>query len=804
MLKNYLKIAWRNLLKNKIFTLANIVGLTCAFAVAILLTMTALFELSYDQFHENKDSAYQLYLSNQTPRGPEISVSNPVPLAPALKEEVAGIKHIARSVSEDVLITYNSKELSLDAEYVDPSFFDIFTYPTLMGNSKNPLPNNNSVGITEKGAKKIFGTTDNVIGKTVSLKIGREEQPFTIASVLKDAPSNSSVDFEIVVPFETHPEYLSSKDRWDSQFHPIYLQLEKEVTVAQFEKNTIPFTALHYKGGIESDIRDGAVPDADGRYKQFHLMPITDRHFASYTTGAAKVDRVFPFMILGIAFVIIFIVSANFINMNIALGEKRLKEIGMRKTLGAIKKQLFFQFWLESLFVFALSLLMGMVISNLLLNPFKTLFNTKASFADVIQPGVVILFGLAIFTVTLIAGGYPALLMSKLGTLRALKGKMEVGKNRLRNSLIVLQFAIAILLITGTLVLHGQIEFMRNKDLGYNKEQVISIPLNGKKNGYSVVELLRDELKNNPDVLSVSGADNNLGKGRDGSLSSSMMGFDYKGRGVVTNALTVDYDYAKTLDLQLVAGRMFNRDFATDSLSLVINESMAKQLGEEDPLSITIPMDDNVTYSIIGVVKDYNFQDISRKIQPLTLFMNKDWDLYYAYVKVAPKNIAKSFDAIKNAWEKVEPQAEFLGSFLDENVDRTFKREKTMATIITSGSILGILLSCIGLFAISMLVVAQRTKEIGVRKVVGASVSSVALLLTKDFLKLVGIAFVIATPIAWYFLNEWLQNYASHVSLSPLFFIGAGLLATFIAFVTVGTRTVKAASANPVKSLRTE
>ncbi|MEC7264139.1 MAG: FtsX-like permease family protein [Bacteroidota bacterium] len=804
MIKNYLKIAWRNLTKNKVFTLANIFGLTCAFAVAILLTMTALFELSYDQFHENKDSAYQLYLSNQTPRGPEISVSNPVPLSPALKEEVAGIKNIARSVSEDVLITYNSKELSLDAEYVDPSFFDIFTYPTLMGNSKNPLPDKNSVGVTEKGAKKIFGTADNVIGKTVSLKIGREEQPFTIASVLADTPSNSSIDFEIVVPFENHPEYISSKDRWDSQFHPIYLQLEKGVSVAQFEKNTIPFTALHYKGGIESDIRDGAVPDADGRYKQFHLMPITDRHFASYTTGTAKVDRIFPYMILGIALVIIFIVSANFINMSIALSEKRLKEIGMRKTLGAIKKQLFFQFWLESLLVFAVSVLLGLIASNLLLNPFKTLFNTKASFADVAQPSVIIFFALAIFSITLIAGGYPALLMSRLSTLRALKGKLDLGKNRLRNGLIVLQFTIAILLITGTLVLHGQIEFMRNKDLGYNKEQVVSIPLNGKKNGYSVVDLLRDELKDNPDILSVSGADNNLGKGRDGSLSSSMMGFDYKGRGVVTNALTVDYDYAKTLDLQLIAGRMFDRDFATDSLSLVINESMAKQLGDEDPLSMTIPMDDDITYSVIGVVKDYNFQEISRKIQPLTLFMNKDWDLYYAYVKVAPKNVAKSFDAIKDAWEKVEPQAEFLGSFLDENVDRTFKREKTMATIITSGSILGILLSCIGLFAISMLVVAQRTKEIGVRKVIGASISSVALLLTKDFLKLVAMAFVIATPIAWYFLNEWLQNYATHVSLSPLFFLGAGLLATLIAFITVGTRTIKAASANPVKSLRTE
>lgn len=805
MLKNYFKIAWRNLIKNRVFSLANILGLSCAFAVAILLTMTALFELSFDQFHENKDSAYQLYLSNQTPRGPEISVSNPVPLAPALLEEVPGIKHIARAVSEDVLVTYNAKELSLDAEYVDPAYFEIFTYPTLFGNAKNPLPEKNTVGISEETAQKIFGTTDNVIGKIISLKMGRDEQPFTIASILAETPKNSSVDFEIVVPFESHPDYLSNKDVWDSQFHPIYLQLEKGVSVAQFEKNTIPFTALHYKGSIESEIRDGAVPDAEGRYKQFHLMPITDRHFASYMTGVAKVDRIFPYMILGIAFVIIFIVSANFINMSIALSEKRLKEIGMRKTLGAIKKQLFFQFWMESVLVFVVSVVLGLVASNLLLNPFKTLFNTKASFSDVTQPSVILLFMLALFIITFIAGGYPALLMSKLGTLKALKGKLEVGKNRLRNSLIVLQFVIAIILISGTLVLHSQIEFMRNKDLGYNKEQVVSIPLNGKKNSYSVVNLLRDELKGNPDILGVSGADNNLGRGRDGSQSSSMMGFDYKGRGVITNALTVDYDYTKTLDLQLVSGRAFDRDFATDSLSLVINETMAKQLGDEDPLSIRIPMDDGaVTYSVIGVIKDYHFQDISKQIEPLTLFMNKDWDLYYAYVKVAPKNVAKSFDAIKTAWGKIEPQAEFLGSFLDENVDRTFRREKTMATIVSSGSVLGILLSCIGLFAISMLVVAQRTKEIGVRKVVGASVSSVALLLTKDFLKLVGIAFVIATPIAWYFLNEWLQNYAFHVTLSPLFFMGAGFLATLIAFITVGTRTVKAASANPVKSLRTE
>jgi ABC-type antimicrobial peptide transport system permease subunit len=804
MLKNYFKIAWRNLIKNKVFTIANIVGLTCALAVAILLVMTALYELSFDQFHKNKGSIYQVYLSNQTPRGTDVNSSQPVPLAPALKEEVPGIKYIARSVSDGALVTYKEMELDLDGEYVDPDFFKIFTFPTLEGNMDNPLPNKNSVAITERTALKLFGTA-NALGNTVSLKLGKEEHPFTISSVLKDSPQNSSIDFEILIPFESHPDYAPNKDVWDSQFHLVYLQLEKGVSIAEFEKNTRAFTSLHYKGSIEKDIRDGAVANADGLYKQFHLLPVKDIHFTSFASGTAQVNRSFPYMILGIAFVIIFIVCANFINMNIALSEKRLKEIGMRKTLGAIKIQLFFQFWLESLLVFSLSIVMGLVLCNLLLNPFKTLFNTNATLGNVTNPEILFAFGIFLLVITLIAGGYPALLLSRLSTLRALKGKLDLGKNRLRNSLIVLQFSIAILLITGTLVLHSQIGYMRNKDLGYNKEQVLSIPLNGKKDSYSVVELLREELKGNSNILSVSGADNNLGRGRDGSTMNSMMGFDYKGRGVITHVLTVDYDYAETLDLEIVSGRMFNREYAMDSLGLVINETMAKQLGEEDPLSTNINIDDDgPAYSVIGVIKDYNFQEVSKQIQPLTLFMDNDWDLYYAYVKIAPNNAAQSFDAIKTAWEKIEPQSEFLGSFLDENVDRTFRREKTMATMITSGSILAILLSCIGLFAISMLVVAQRTKEIGVRKVVGASVSSVALLLTKDFLKLVGLAFIIATPIAWYFLKEWLQNYASHVNLSPLFFVAAGLTACLIAFITVGSRTVKAASANPVKSLRDE
>ena len=803
MLKNYLKIAWRTLFKNRVFTVANIVGLTAAFAIALLLAMTALFELSYDQFHVNKDKAYQLYLSNQTPRGLRSNTSNPVPLAQALKDEIPGIKYISRAASQSALATYQGKELNLDAEFVDSDYFDIFSYPAVQGNLQNVLPDVSAVAITEKTAKKLFGDSE-AVGKTVSLLIGGQEKPFTVSTVVKDVPPNSSVDFDIAIPFENHPEYAESIDLWDSDFHRIYMMLEDGMSTVQFEENTRPFTNLHYEQSIADSKRDGAMPDVNGQYKQFHLLPITDMHFVSFASGMAKVQRTFPYLILGIAFVIIFIVCANFINMNIALSEKRLKEIGMRKTLGAIKKQLFFQFWFESLLVFAISVGLGLLLANILLNPYKSLFSTEASFENIMAPQILISFALALCCVSLIAGGYPALLLSKLSTLRALKGKLELGKNRLRNSLIVLQFSIAIVLISGTLVLQGQLDFMRNKDLGYNKQQVVSIPLTGKKDSYRVVELLRDELKNNTAILSVSGADNNLGIGQDHSRSVNKWGFDYKGRGVVTHALTVDYDYAKTLDLQLTSGRMFSRDFKADSLSLVINESMVKELGEEDPLSARIILDDSLTYSIIGVIKDYNFQDVSKKVEPLTLFLDRQYELYYAYVKIAPNNVAKSFDAIKAAWQEIEPQAEFLGSFLDENVDRTFRREKKLATIITSGSILGILLSCIGLFAISMLVVAQRTKEIGVRKVIGASVASVALLLTKDFIKLVCISFFIAAPIAWYVMDGWLENYAFRITLNPLFFVAAGLLATLIAFITVGTRTIKAASANPVKSLRTE
>lgn len=804
MFKNYLKIGWRNLMKDKTFTALNIVGLSVAFGAAILLAMVAFFDLSYDNFHENEERIYKTYWSEQTPRGPEAGTAQPAPFANALRNEVPGVEKITRFLEAEALTIYQDKEINLDAVWVDPDFFEMFTFPVVEGKKNNPLYEKNAVVITEKTAHKLFGDTE-AVGQTVNIFIDGKEQPFTVASVTGNHESQNSLEFEIAIPFENTVNYAKNMETWGAIYHDVYVQLHSGVSSRQFEQNTRSFVDLHYKDDIEDLKRDGAIADANGKFRQLGLLPLVDVHFASFRKGYVEISRAVPYLILGVAFLILFIACVNFINMSIAKSGQRLREIGMRKTLGAQKKHLFFQFWSESLFVFLASVGIGVLLSALLIDDFRTMFNTNISL-DVLTSPLVIFGSLAVvFLITLIVGGYPALLLSRLGTIQSLKGKLEnSGSNRVRNILMVVQFGMAILLISGTLVLWGQVDFMRNKDLGFDKNQVLSFPIDGKKNPYEAVQLLRDELTGNPDILGVTASDTNLGTGKDGSQSSSVWGFEYKGKGVRTNTIVVDYDYLETLGLELLQGRSFSKTYIGDTQSVVINESMVKELGEQNPLNVFLPISDSLRFSIIGVIKDYNFQDISKSIEPLTFFLNRNEGLSYAFIKVAPRNMANSFGTVETAWKKIEPNTEFLGSFLDENIDNTFRREKTMATMITSGSIIAIALSCIGLFAMSLLIVSQRTKEIGVRKVLGASVASITVLLTKDFLKLVLISFLIASPIAWWLMRQWLENYAYRIDLSPWFFVAAGIVAIAITILTVGTRTIRAAMRNPVKSLRTE
>lgn len=804
MIKNYIKIAFRNLWKEKTLTSLNIIGLTVAFAVSLLLSTYVVFQFSYDTFHDKKDHIYQAYMTWQTPEGTEVGTSQPTPLAETLVEEVPGIKNITRHLEEEALTIYKDKELNLDALYVDSGFFKMFSFPIINGTKENALADVNSVVITKSTALKLFNK-ENPVGKTIGLFIKGTQEPFTVSAVTSDPPKASTITYEIAIPFKRNPNYEETKSLWGAQYHEVFIELDKDVSPVTFEQNSRDFTNLHYKGSIDNLKRDGAPTNEFGNYLQMGLLPFKDVHFASYSKGYVEVSNAKVTIVLGIAFLILFIACVNFINMSIARSSQRLKEIGMRKTLGAEKRQIFFQFWLESLLVYVVSAGLGILVSILLQRHFQRLFGTTATFQDLFSPTAILTIVAVFVIVSMVVGGYPALLLNRLTTVQSLKGKLSSsGNHGLRNALIVVQFSIAILLICGTFVLNGQIEYMRTKDLGYDKEHVFSFPLTGKKDSYDAVALLREQLASNPSVLSVTGSSNNLGRGKDGSRYTSVWGFDYKGASVRTHTLMVDYNYVKTLDLKLLQGRSFDSQRKNDSKAVLINERMAEELQEENPLTAQLPINDSLHYTVIGVVKDYHFSSLSQEIEPITFFLDRQDPLKYAFVKVAPGTMVKTVRDIEEAYAAIEPNAQFLGSFLDENVDRTFRREKNLAALITTGSIIAIILCCMGLFAMSLLTVARRQKEIGIRKVIGATVLSLTLLLTKEFLKLVAFSFVIAAPLAWWGATQWLQSYTYRLDLSVWLFAAAGLVALLIATLTIGTKTIKAALANPVKSLKTE
>jgi hypothetical protein len=479
----------------------------------------------------------------------------------------------------------------------------------------------------------------------------------------------------------------------------------------------------------------------------------------------------------------------------------------MRKVLGAMKWQVVGQFWGEALIVGLFALLLGGLLAGLVLPEYKAAFRTKISMEMLLNIGVIAVVMLVFLLVTVLAGGYPAWFISRFDTVLTLKGKVSVGKsNSIRSSLIVVQFVIATLLIASTLIVSQQINFLRNKPLGFNTKQVVSIPVGAGQDGGLVLQRLRNELANEPAVLGITGASNNLGRGKDGSSWKSVIGFEHKNRILQANNLSVDYDFVKTMELKLLAGRDFSRQYATDSTQAVlINETFAKQIGG-DPLGERLPIHDSASHrQVVGILKDYHFESLHSKVESQMIELrNRDFPVNYIFVKINNQNVPQTMALLEQTWKKAAPGSEFLGSFLDENTNRLYRKEERYYQIFITAAGLAIVLSCIGLFAIAVLVMTQRTKEIGIRKVLGASTSGIVALLSKDFLKLVLIAFVIAVPIAWYAMNQWLQDFAYRIDISWWAFTAAGLLAVLIALITVSFQAVKAALANPVKSLRSE
>lgn len=803
MFQNYLKIAFRNLWKNKPYLFINLLGLSVAFGVSMLLIITAYDLLTFDDFHIQNRPVYRVYEKVIRPEGVEYGNSMPLPMTPALKADMPEIKHIARILDGNAQMLKDGKLINQGMVYTDPDYFKVFGFKMLKGNPQTALSELSNVVLREDVAEKLFGSEDP-IGKTVTLNYGAQNHSYIVSGILEKGPTNQSIENDILVRIENYSDYADQKDRWDASQHQLYLTLHDKVAYETFERKLKAFTKKYELGAIKQLIKEGAKPDERGEVLSTRIMLLSDVNFDNNVGGRRAINRLYPIMLLVIAAVILLIATINFINLSIAKSFARAKEVGMRKALGALKSQVIGQFWGEALLICILSFGLGVLLAYLLLPQYNAIFRSTLSLSALAQPVIVVALGSAFGLVALLAGGYPAWAVARFNTIEVLKGKVKVSSRSggIRNTLIVFQFTMSVLLIACTIIVWTQMQYLRNKPLGFDVAQVYSVPVGSEVDGRKMLQFFRTRLANQPRILSMTGSDINLGRGKDGSGAKSVLGFEMGGRSIQTNMRTGDYEYIKTLDLQLIAGRDFSPAYATDTTqAVIINETMAKQLNVKDPIGVTLNTDNNP--KVIGVVKDYHFESLHRGIESLTLFM-KGFGINYIFVKIAPEQMDQTIAILEKTYNEIAPKSEFQGSFLDENLQNQYQKEQRLSKMFFSGATLAIILSCLGLFAIALMVIGQRTKEIGIRKALGASVLSITTLLSKDFLKLVLVAIVLASPVAWWAMNQWLTDFAYRTPIYWWVFVVTAILAIVIAVLTVSFQAIRAALMNPTKSLRSE
>lgn len=804
MIRNYLKIAFRNLWKNKTYLFINLIGLSVAFGISTLLFLTAYGLLTFDLFHEAKGPVYRVYHKVNEPQGEEYGNSMPLPMRNALKTDFPEVKLAVRVMDGGAQLLKSDKLINQGIVFTDPEYLQVFGYNLLKGDPATALKDLSNVVLREDVAKNIFGEQDPM-GKTLTIHHGDKEQSFMVTGILEKGPENTSIDNDMLVRIENVGEYNDNKDRWDADQHALYIKLDEKTAPTDFEKRLKAFTAKYYKGNIDQLKKEGAKPDDRGEIISTRIMGLADSHFDTKVGGRSQaINKIYPYTLLIVGIVILLIAAINFINLSIAKSFTRAKEVGMRKALGAFKSQIVGQFWGEAFLICVAAFGAGILLAYLLIPQYNAIFRTTLSLEMLKAPVLVGIILLCFAVITLIAGGYPAWAVTKFNTVEVLKGKVKVSGSSggIRNMLIIFQFTMSVLLIACTMIVWTQIKYLRSKPLGFNTAQVYSIPIGNEVSGKRLLQHFRNRLSNQPRILSMTGSDVNLGRGQDGSFSKSVLGFEQNGKTIRTNMRTADYEYVKTLDLKLLDGRDFSQAYVTDTVnSAVINETMAKQLGVKNPIGVILNTDNK--HKVIGVVKDFHFESLHRQIEAVTFFMN-GFSINYIFVKIAPDHADETIALLKKTYNEAAPKSEFIGSFLDENTNKQYQKEERLSQIFFSAATLAIILSCLGLFAIAIMVISQRTKEIGVRKVLGASVVSIMALLSFDFLKMVGVAIVIASPAAWWLMDQWLADFAYRTPIQWWVFAITAFLALAIAFFTVSFQAIRAALTNPTTSLRSE
>jgi putative ABC transport system permease protein len=803
MLISYFKIAWRNIKRNKLFSTINILGLSIGIALCFIIMLYVQDELSYDRFNKNADHIARVIFKASI-NGGKISESIVMaPVAATMKKDFPEVRETARLVRiGSVKVNYADKIFKNDElAYADPSFFSVFTLPLIESDAKTALMQPHTLIITRKTAEKYFGK-ENPIGKTLGFNDNKEI--YKVTGVIDNIPSNSHFHFDMFASMVGWEPALS--DSWmKGDFHT-YLLLKPNTDYAAMEAR-FPAMVEKYMGPqIQRDMGMSLSQfRTKGNELGFKLQPLTTLHLHSDTTAELEPggNSTYVYMFGAIALFMLLVACINFINLSTAGASRRAKEVGIRKVAGSGKFQLIRQFLSESILIAMLALLIGFVFVRLALPAFNHI-SGKQLFFDTKPIVAFILTGLL---VGLIAGIYPAFYLSSFKPIAVLKGKLTADNNSfgLRRSLVVFQFFISVTLIIGTIVVYRQMKYIQNINLGYDKQQLITIPnswaLGNNEQAYKQ-ELLRD-----PRVVHATSSwfkpagptnSNNALVYPEGHDNQPMRTVEYH----------VDEQYIPTLGMQIAAGRNFSKDFPTDSLGMIINESAARAFGwnamsamGKRLVRVNSDKGTNVPFHVVGVVKDFNFNSLHNPISPLLMTLQPEGGLIF---KVNTTDISGLIATMKKRWDAYNTGETFTYSFMDDLFNKTYAAEQKTGTILNIFSALTIFVACLGLFGLATYAAEQRKKEIGVRKVLGATVSQLTQLLSKEFLKLVLIASLIAFPVAWWAMNQWLQSFAYRIHISWWIFAIAGLSALMVALLTVSAQAIKAAVANPVNSLRSE
>ncbi len=786
MFRNYLKVTLRNLLKYKAYSLINVSGLAAGMAACILILAYVQNELGYEKHHPNFDSIYRIierqhYVDRILP----VAVT-PVPLAPSLMEDMPEIIEAARwSTTRTILVSYEDKKFyEQNIVHVDSSIFRIFNLPLKIGNPENVLKEKNTCVITEEIAEKYFGDSDP-IGKTLKFD-GRFE--VRVTGVTDRLPINSFIQFDIAISFPTIERVYGKNylQNWGSN------TLHTFILIPENSESQI----------LDAKLREYLAEKRGGRsITKLHLQPLSDLHFDQENIAniPGRIDKKYVYIFLAIAFSLLFIACINFMNLSTARSATRANEVGMRKVVGAGRMQLIRQFIGESLVFAFISLGIALLIVKLLIPTFNELTG-KDLVVNVFNDNKVLLQYLLLTAVVgLFAGSYPALFLSSFKPVKVLKGAVRSGTRNalIRKGLVVTQFSISIALIISTLVILKQLNFIRDKDLGINKEQVMLLPIRGSM-GISKYESMISEFVSRPDVISATVSDVLPGFG--GSSSSYTWEGGQPEDRILLNNYYVGHDFINTFDLEIVEGRDFSRYFPTDRRTgVILNETAVRDIGWTSAVGKKI----GGRSTVIGVVKDFHFHSLHNRIEPLIIGMTSTRVSYFS-IRMNTDDIGTTVEGVRDIWNRFNPQAPFDHFFLDERFDNRYRFESRMQKIYGYFSILTVLIACLGLFGLASFTAEQRQKEIGVRKVLGATVTRIVTILSAEFTKLVLISNAIAWPIAYFSMGNWLQGFAYRINMGWISFLVAAASAFIISLLTIGYQAVRSAIANPVKALKYE